>query len=91
MSCFRPEVAACCALQVGMALIVAMSARSAQPANLNRDTHHHRISKPLNEDVQPSPEIDERVAEEVSNAKQIIDDLNTSNFLNSGYLVSAIC
>jgi murein DD-endopeptidase MepM/ murein hydrolase activator NlpD len=41
-------------------------------------------------DVQPTPGIDARVAEEVAKAGKLLDDLNTSNLLASPYLVSAI-
>ena len=41
-------------------------------------------------DVQPAPEIDARVADEVAKARQILEDLSTENLLASPYLVSAI-
>ncbi len=44
----------------------------------------------VTQEVQPSPEIDRRVANEVAKAKQIIGNLDQSNFLMSPYLVSAI-
>ena len=55
-------------------------------------THHHpkihRVS--VSEDVLPSPEIDDRVELEVAKAKEILDNLDSANILDSPYLVSAI-
>jgi murein DD-endopeptidase MepM/ murein hydrolase activator NlpD len=41
-------------------------------------------------DVQPTPEIEAQVAEEVAKAKGILENLSTDNLLASAYLVSAI-
>ena len=49
-------------------------------------SHSHTVSH----DVQPSPEIDDRVAAEVAKAKQILDNLEANDFLASPYLVSAV-
>lgn len=43
-----------------------------------------------NLDVQPSPEIEERIADEVAQAERILHQLDATNFLASPYLVSAI-
>lgn len=61
-----------------------------QPAEAYRTRRRNHLSRPLNQDVQPTPEIDARVAEEARKARKILDDLNTSNLLSSPYLVSAI-
>ena len=61
-----------------------------QPAGAYQTNRHHHVSRPVSLDVQPRPEIDARVAEEVARARKILDDLNTDNFLASPYLVSAI-
>jgi murein DD-endopeptidase MepM/ murein hydrolase activator NlpD len=47
-------------------------------------------SRPVSLDVQPSPEIDAQVADEVAKAQGILDNLTTANLLASPYLVSAI-
>jgi len=44
----------------------------------------------MSQDVQPAPEIETQVAEEVAKVRRILDDLNTDNLLASPYMVSAI-
>ncbi len=53
-------------------------------------SHHHPVAHPLSEDVQPTTEIEQRVAYEVARAKQILNDPNTNNLLANPWLVSAI-
>lgn len=40
--------------------------------------------------MQPAPEIDARVADEVARAREILDTMNTDNVLASPYVVSAV-
>ena len=44
----------------------------------------------MSQDVQPTPEIEAQVAEEVAKVRRILDDLNADNLLASPYLVSTI-
>ena len=44
----------------------------------------------MSQDVQPAPEIEAQVAEEVAKVRRILDDLNADNLLASPYLVSTI-
>lgn len=75
---------------VRVAVLVAVVACSAQSALPYHRTARHPAAKPLSLDVQPTPEIETQVADEVAKAKQILDDLTTNNLLDSPYLVSAI-
>lgn len=73
-----------------LTILFAAAACSAQSAEPYRTARRHPVSKPLSLDVQPTPEIEAQVADEVAKARQILDDLNTDNLLASPYLVSAI-
>jgi murein DD-endopeptidase MepM/ murein hydrolase activator NlpD len=70
-----------------LAVLVVMAACFAQPAAATR---RHPVSHPLSLDVQPTPEIETQVADEVAKARQILDDLNADNLFASPYLISAI-
>jgi murein DD-endopeptidase MepM/ murein hydrolase activator NlpD len=61
-----------------------------QPAEADRTTRRRPVSHPLSLDVQPTPEIEAQVADEIAKARRILDDLNTDNLLASPYVVSAI-
>ena len=74
------------ALITNLEAVILAAACFSQPA----EASHRQISRPLSLDVQPTPEIDAHVADEVAKARQILDDLNTDNLLASGYLVSAM-
>jgi murein DD-endopeptidase MepM/ murein hydrolase activator NlpD len=69
------------ALLVKLAILIISVAGLSEPASAGRVSGL---------DVQPTPEIDARVADEVAKAKQILENLNTNNLLASPYLVSAI-
>jgi murein DD-endopeptidase MepM/ murein hydrolase activator NlpD len=73
-----------------LTVLIVVAACSAQSAEAYRTTRRHPVSKPLSLDVQPTPEIEAQVAEEVAKARLILDDLNTDNLFASPYLVSAI-
>ncbi len=73
-----------------LAIFMAGAAGFLQPAQAYHQTHHLPTSHPVSQDVQPSADIDERVASEVAKAKQILDNLGANNYLASPYLVSAI-
>ena len=75
---------------VKLAVLIAVAACSAQSAEAYRTARRHPVSRPLSLDVQPTPEIEAQVAEEVAKARRILDDLNTDNLFASPYLVSAI-
>jgi murein DD-endopeptidase MepM/ murein hydrolase activator NlpD len=75
---------------VYVVILITSMAGFSQTIKTHRHSHHHRASRPLNLDVQPSPKIENRVANEVAKAKQILDRMNTSNLLASPYLVSSI-
>ena len=75
---------------VALTVFAAAATCFCQPAEAYRSHRRNHVSRPLNQDVQPAPEIDVRVAEEVAKARKILDDLNTNNLLTSPYLVSAI-
>jgi murein DD-endopeptidase MepM/ murein hydrolase activator NlpD len=66
-------------------LLVAASLSAAHGA-----ARRHHASRPLNQDVQPTPEIDTRVAYEVAKATKILDDLTPDSLFASPFLVSAI-
>ena len=66
-----------------------------QSVQASAKNHHRQKFHPVqpvsvSDDVLPSPEIDLRVEIEVATAKQILDNLDSNNFLASPYLVSAI-
>ncbi len=73
-----------------LVILLAAAACFLQPGKAYHQTHHRPISPPVSQEVPPSPEIDDRVANEVAKAKQILDVLNANDFLASPYLVSAI-
>jgi murein DD-endopeptidase MepM/ murein hydrolase activator NlpD len=77
-------------LIANLAIVVAAGACFSQPPKAYGASHHRRASHPLGQDVQPSPQIDDRVADEVAKAKHILDRLDTENFLEDPYLVSSI-
>jgi murein DD-endopeptidase MepM/ murein hydrolase activator NlpD len=86
----EPRRAAISAPIVNLAVFILAAACFSQPAEAHRTNRHHPVSRPLSQDVQPTPEIEARVADEVAKAGRILDDLNTGNLLISPYLVSAI-
>ena len=73
-----------------LAVLISLAASFPQTAEAYRPTRRRPVSRPLSLDVQPSPEIDAQVAEEVAKAKSILDDLNADNLFASPYLVSAV-
>jgi murein DD-endopeptidase MepM/ murein hydrolase activator NlpD len=75
---------------VRLAVLIALTACLSPCAEARRTTRRHPPSRPLSLDVQPTPGIEARVAEEVAKARGILDDLNADNLLDSPYLVSAI-
>jgi len=72
-----------------VALIVAVACFF-QPAEAHGTNRHHHVSRASSLDVQPTLEIDARVADEVAKARQILDNLNTDDLLASSYLVSGV-
>src|SRR3954467_9004956 len=75
---------------VRLAVLIAVAAYSSQPAEAYRSARRRPVSRPVSLNVQPAPEIDAQVAEEVAKAREILEDLNAGNLLSSPYLVSAI-
>jgi len=75
---------------IKLTILIVVAACSALSAEAYPTTRRHPVSRPLSLDVQPTPEIETQVAEEVAKARRILDDLNTDNLLASPYLVSAI-
>ena len=75
---------------VTLAALLALAACATPFAAAHRTAGRHPVSKPVNLDVQPTPEIEAHVAVEVAKAKGILDGLNADNVLASPYLVSAI-
>ncbi len=75
---------------VRIAILVALTACLASPAGASRTARRRPAKKSVSQDVQPSPEIEAQIADAVSQAKRILDDLNADNLLSSPYLVSAI-
>jgi murein DD-endopeptidase MepM/ murein hydrolase activator NlpD len=75
---------------VTLAVLIAMAACFAPSAEAYRTARRHPASSSVSLDVQPTPEIEAQVAEEVAKAKRILDDLNSDNLFASPYLVSAI-
>jgi murein DD-endopeptidase MepM/ murein hydrolase activator NlpD len=73
-----------------LAVLIAVIACYCQPAGAYRPARRRPASRPVSQDVLPSPEIETHIAEAVSEAKRILDDLNAGNFLASPHLVSAI-
>ncbi|MEO8368138.1 MAG: M23 family metallopeptidase [Candidatus Solibacter sp.] len=69
---------------------VAMTVCFCLPGGAYRTTRHRPASRPVSQDVLPSPEIETQIAEAVSQAKRILDDPSTENILSSPHLVSAI-
>jgi murein DD-endopeptidase MepM/ murein hydrolase activator NlpD len=67
-----------------------MAACFCPAAEAHRTTRRRPVSRPLSLDVQPTPEIEAQVAEEVAKARGILENLNADNLLDSPYLVSAI-
>lgn len=60
------------------------------PAEAAKKKRPRHAAKPPSTDVQPSADIDARVAFEVDRAKQIVGGLDTDNLLASPYLVSVV-
>jgi murein DD-endopeptidase MepM/ murein hydrolase activator NlpD len=71
------------------AILLLLACWFAQPAEGSRTKRRRPVSHPVSLDVAPSPEVDARVAYEVVKARQILEDLTSSNVLDSPYLVSA--
>jgi murein DD-endopeptidase MepM/ murein hydrolase activator NlpD len=73
-------------------LIVALALGAAAVASPG--AHHRarrtRLPRRPSSQVQPSPEIEEKVAQEVEKARRILDTLDTANLLASPYLVEAM-
>ena len=78
------------AVTIKLTVLITVAACCAQSAEAYRTVRRHPVSKPLSLDVQPTPEIEAQVTEEVAKAKQILDNLDTNNLFASPYLVSAI-
>jgi murein DD-endopeptidase MepM/ murein hydrolase activator NlpD len=75
---------------VKFAVLLAVAACFSQPAEAYRSARRRPASRPMSQDVQPAPEIEAQVAEEVAKVRRILDDLNADNLLASPYLVSTI-
>jgi murein DD-endopeptidase MepM/ murein hydrolase activator NlpD len=75
---------------VKFAVLLAVAACFSQPAEAYRPARRRPASRPMSQDVQPAPEIEAQVAEEVAKVRRILDDLNADNLLASPYLVSTI-
>ena len=75
---------------VKLAVLLALAACFSQPAEASRPPRRRPVSRPMSQDVQPAPEIEAQVAEEVAKVRRILDDLNADNLLASPYLVSTI-
>ena len=73
-----------------LTLLIAVIACFSQPAAAARSARRRPVSRPVSQDVLPSPEIETQVAEAVSQASRVLADLNTNTFLSSPHLVSAI-
>ena len=67
-------------------LITCWLAQTAEGAQAKR---RRPASRPASLDVAPDPEVDARVADEVENARRILEDLTADNVFASPYLVSA--
>ncbi len=67
------------------AFLLAATLLAAHPTKPRRRVYH-----PVNLDVAPAPEIDAYVADQVTEAKNVLDNLNVANVLLSPYLVSAV-
>jgi murein DD-endopeptidase MepM/ murein hydrolase activator NlpD len=72
-----------------VATLVLIACWLAQPAGGYVAKRRRPVSRPASLDVVPNAEVDARVADEVVKARQILEDLTTSNVLASPYLVSA--
>ena len=72
-----------------LAILILIACWFAQPAEGYRAKRRRPVSRPANLDVVPNAEVDARVADEVVKAREILEDLTTSNVLASPYLVSA--
>jgi murein DD-endopeptidase MepM/ murein hydrolase activator NlpD len=75
---------------VTLAVIIAVTACFAPSAEAYRTARRHPVPSHVSLDVQPTPEIEAQVTDEVAKARRILDDLNTDNLFASPYLVSAI-
>lgn len=73
-----------------ISILLIVAACCTPSAEAYRTTRRHPVSPRLSLDVQPTPEIEAQVAEEVAKASGILDDLKADNLLASPYLVSAI-
>ena len=78
------------AAMVKLAVLLALAACFSQPAEAYRPARRRPVSRPMSQDVQPTPEIEAQVAEEVAKVRRILDGLNADNLLASPYLVSTI-
>lgn len=77
-------------LKLKPAVLIAVIACFCLPADAYRTARRRPVSRPISQDVLPSPEIETQIAETVSQAKRILDDLKTDNLLSSPHLVSAV-
>jgi murein DD-endopeptidase MepM/ murein hydrolase activator NlpD len=75
---------------IRLSVLLAVAACLCQPADAVRKARRRPVSRPVSQDVQPSPEIETQIADAVSQAARILEDLNRDNVLASPYLVSAI-
>jgi murein DD-endopeptidase MepM/ murein hydrolase activator NlpD len=72
-----------------LTILILIACWFAQPAEGYRAKRRRPASRPASLDVVPNAEVDARVADEVVEARRILEDLTTSNVLASPYLVSA--
>lgn len=63
---------------------------AALPSHAAVKRRRRPITPPVSHDIIATPEIDLRVGEEVTRAREILDSLNTDNILASAYVVSAV-
>jgi murein DD-endopeptidase MepM/ murein hydrolase activator NlpD len=72
-----------------LTILILIACWFAQPAEGSGAKRRRPASRPASLDVVPNAEVDARVADEVVEARRILEDLTTSNVLASPYLVSA--
>ena len=77
-------------LKLKLAASIAVMACFCAPASAYGTTRRRPVSRPVSQDVTPSPEIETQITEAVSQARRILEDLTTENILSSPHLVSAI-
>ena len=76
-------------LKLKLAALVVMAC-CCRPAGAYGTSRRRPVSRPVSQDVVPSPEIETQITEAVSQARRILEDLTTENILSSPHLVSAI-